>query len=737
MPPETAQKKVDITSLEMAFAKDPASDAFLSLSEAYLSQGRFMEAMVVCKKGIKSKPECLDGRLLLTRIYTEQGKLPKAQIELDKLLADYPEHVPGLIFKAGLLDKQGDGDAAVEAYKQALELDPDASEAADALKEKGIDFTPSSAAPPEPPPAPAAPPAAAPVQPGAVATPPPGQPGAVATQPPAQVSTPPVKAWTPPPPQSAGQFGGKALDPNQGLEQAKKRGPGVTLGIVAAGIAVLGVFFLWFALHARELRKIDELNKDALSLISKDTSKTLGEAIEKIDEVLKLDDEQEMALGIKAFATAVRGFEHGLREDKDALTEALKKAEGGSKTSWRFAAEIMATHNNGDPEGAETMAKEVVEKGYATVSTFVAFAQAAQANGHLNVANQALRKAREAGPTSVRAQVASAEYYRRVLQIPLAQAQYSAALKTSPDHAMALAGRAILALENPTQQNLNVAYRDWQTIRDIGRSNIGPTIWGRAKTVDAFTAKLLGKNDDAVSALKDAQDPRTGGPEDADIWYMSGRVQLLMKNSDKALAALKKSAKIDNNRVSTHVMLARSLTEAGKSGEAAQALARARKLDPENVQIVISEAVAKREARKYDDAIKLLTTAAKEHGGDVSVNIELLDTYQAAGKHSEVLKQFKVMEEKFGDVASVMARSAVIFGQSLLRQRDTSAAANAFSTAVKMDPRNAEAYYYKGYALKSDKRSGPEAYAAFQKYLELAPEGEHAARAKKYAEQVK
>src|SRR5512136_185500 len=106
MPAEPATaKEPDITTLEMAFAKDPASDAFISLSEAYLKQGRFMEAMVVCQKGITSKPDNLDGRLLLARIYSEQGKLPKALEEVTALLTDKPKLVPALVLKGKLLDK--------------------------------------------------------------------------------------------------------------------------------------------------------------------------------------------------------------------------------------------------------------------------------------------------------------------------------------------------------------------------------------------------------------------------------------------------------------------------------------------------------------------------------------------------------------------------------------------------------------------------------------------------------
>ncbi len=68
----------ELAKLEHAFAADPSSDAYKPLAEAYLGMGRFMEAMVVCKKGIKAHPNAADPRLLLARVYAQQGKDKKA-----------------------------------------------------------------------------------------------------------------------------------------------------------------------------------------------------------------------------------------------------------------------------------------------------------------------------------------------------------------------------------------------------------------------------------------------------------------------------------------------------------------------------------------------------------------------------------------------------------------------------------------------------------------------------------
>src|SRR5262249_22122923 len=80
----------ELAKLESAFNSDPGSDAYRPLAEAYLAAGRFMEAMVVCKKGVKAHPNRPDPRLLLARVYAEQGKDKKALDELQGALGVAP-----------------------------------------------------------------------------------------------------------------------------------------------------------------------------------------------------------------------------------------------------------------------------------------------------------------------------------------------------------------------------------------------------------------------------------------------------------------------------------------------------------------------------------------------------------------------------------------------------------------------------------------------------------------------
>src|SRR5438270_12929514 len=95
-PPKSTLSPAELAKLEHAFATDPNSDAYRPLAEAYLGMGRFMEAMVVCKKGVKAHPDRADPRVLLARVYAEQGKDRKAIEELEGALNTAPKDVVAL-----------------------------------------------------------------------------------------------------------------------------------------------------------------------------------------------------------------------------------------------------------------------------------------------------------------------------------------------------------------------------------------------------------------------------------------------------------------------------------------------------------------------------------------------------------------------------------------------------------------------------------------------------------------
>ena len=148
----TEQK--DISTLEAEFDSSPGSLVFLPLGEAYLNAGRYVEAMVVCKKGLKSHPDSIDGQVLMSEIYLTQGKLPRARKTIDKLADAEPENGKVLSVMAKLAVSEGNEDEAIKYYKKAISYDATLSEAREFLESKGVEITDASEEEPPPPPAP-------------------------------------------------------------------------------------------------------------------------------------------------------------------------------------------------------------------------------------------------------------------------------------------------------------------------------------------------------------------------------------------------------------------------------------------------------------------------------------------------------------------------------------------------------------------------------------------------------
>src|SRR5512142_22684 len=144
----------ELSALEHAFAADPGSDAYRPLTEAYLGMGRFMEAMVVCKKGVKAHPDDPSARVLLARVFADQGKDRKALEELQAILAAYPTFAAANRMAGELHMKVGEREQGEAALRRAAESAPDDPEVREALAKHGV------SAAPKPAPAPAGPPVA-------------------------------------------------------------------------------------------------------------------------------------------------------------------------------------------------------------------------------------------------------------------------------------------------------------------------------------------------------------------------------------------------------------------------------------------------------------------------------------------------------------------------------------------------------------------------------------------------
>ncbi|WP_407931745.1 tetratricopeptide repeat protein, partial [Citreicoccus inhibens] len=160
--PSKTLSPAELAKLEHAFASDPSSDAYKPLAEAYLGMGRFMEAMVVCKKGVKAHPQLAAPRILLARVYADQGKDKKALEEVQGALQAQPADKAALRMAGVLQIKTGEADAGRANLLKAWEADPGDPETVTLLQQHKVEPPKPAAPPPAPVPPPPAPVEAAP-----------------------------------------------------------------------------------------------------------------------------------------------------------------------------------------------------------------------------------------------------------------------------------------------------------------------------------------------------------------------------------------------------------------------------------------------------------------------------------------------------------------------------------------------------------------------------------------------
>ncbi len=328
----------DLAQLEYEFATSPNSEAFIPLAEAYLGMGRFVEAMVVCKKGIKAHPDLPTGRLIMARIYSDQAKHQKAVDELEKLLKLSPENAEAYRLLGNVQLKLGKEEQGVGYLKKALDIDPDFTAAREALLKIGIDYAPRTAAPqPEP-------------QPASLGTPamserpterqmPVVAPAEVVTEH-AMPASRPMPEIQPRPRPAAGQPPKRRIADIYNDMEERNRKPSrkgirysLYLGGALAVILIVYVIYTWQA-GIKQKKINDHLEKGRISF-NQDTYAGYTKALEHYRAIYKLDKKHLEALSRGAFICAVLPGEFGgpkplYQEGMKYVNQALASKESNS-----------------------------------------------------------------------------------------------------------------------------------------------------------------------------------------------------------------------------------------------------------------------------------------------------------------------------------------------------------------------------------------------------------------------
>lgn len=575
MPPSGKQPTAaELAALEHAFAADPSSDAYRPLTEAYLAMGRFMEAMVVCKKGVKAHAEDPSPRVLLARVYAEQGKDRKALEELQSALQSHPGDAAANRLAGSLHFRVGENEQGASALRRAYAAAPGAPETLELMRKHGVD---AGTAAPAPAPAPTAPARTAtsdlPVAPRVA--PRPSAAGAPAPVPESvEVELTPASGTPVAATSSRNEAYAKELAEKYATQEFQLAGTGewrakrsrkgalVTTGALAAVLAV-GLGGWWWLQHAQKERAvaIDRELKAIQDDLARDAYPAYTDAAKRAAEVVRLDDGNVAGHAFLAYVNAIRYAEHG---DADAVRdEAVKHVDAGralGRHSHLLAAEAYLRHGAGETGAAiaELEALLAGESQSPLLQTVLGILE--MESGDLDAARDVLGRAQKANPGDVRVAAMLAEQYRRrgdgyELQ---ASAFYDYALRLQKDHVASILGKAQLLLDRGQHGEAGKAAQ-LVLAPQTGASRRQLAL---ARMIRGSALHAAGKAQDG--AAEEAEAAKLD-PQNADLADLLGRRKLRDGDVAGAVDAFQRALSMDSRRLAFHADLTRALlrTEGG------------------------------------------------------------------------------------------------------------------------------------------------------------------------------
>ncbi len=769
--PAKQMPPAELASLEHAFAADPSSEAYRPLADAYLSMGRFMEAMVVCKKGVKAYPADPAPRVLLARIYEAQGKERKALEELTAALAVEPEDIAANRMKGVLLLRIGEKEPGVATLRKAWESAPNDPETLDAVKKWGLSFaspppppeplpTPATASPPPagtpfpaPPPAPAA--TAIPVGRASAPAPAPAPGTTRAEVPPIVTRQTPQAAASPPPPAanaassprnaayaeelasrySTQEYTLEAHGPAARMVPRRSRGPLIaTLGLGLALALVLVTWGVWSSIRKAHAVEIDRLLRQTRELLEKDSYASYKEAAKLCDRILERDPESLGGHAYLAYIDAVRFGEHGesegLRGDARKHLEAVARV---GQHSHAYAAEAYLRFYGGDGRGAiEELKKVMAGPEGASALLHGVLGVIEMQSGDLDGAREDLTLARQIAPGDVRITQMLAEQWRRRGQgfEIQASALYDTALtRLAPDHVPSLLGKAQLLLDGG---HADEALKRIAKVLDMGQG-ASPRQVAVALALKGSVLHAQGKAREG-----DAEEDRALAldPSNPDIHDLVGRRKLRGGDVPGAAESFQKAIQLDLSRLGFYVDLAGALMQRpGGAKQAAAALERASERVG-NARVTKLLGDAHRADGDLDRARAAYEKALGMEKRYPNARVALARVYRDRKDYVKAREELDRAVKEYGESATGGAAAAYVEIAETEEARGSPAQAveSAYASALKADPQSCPALFWLGRS-RSERRSRsydrPLAVQMLNDYLRTCPRGPHAGDAQR------
>jgi tetratricopeptide (TPR) repeat protein len=738
----------ELSALEHAFASDPTSDAYRPLTEAYLGAARFMEAMVVCKKGVKAHPDDPGARVLLARVYADQGKDRKALDELGGVLAAFPTFAAAGKMAAALHFRLGEKEPGEAALRRAAEAAPDDAEVRELAQKHGVVLFPARPAG-RPRTGAGAPPVAPRVQTAASVAAAAAEPVERSEDVPLPTPVPSRRAQGAAYAQAlAEKYGTQEFALSTGARPKKKSHRTMLLGslgllVVLGGVAV--VLALGTKASGERARVIDGLLKEIKEQLDRDSYPAYQAAAKKAQQILEQDADSTAGHAYLAYVDALRWAEHG---DPDAVRqEALQQLELGSKDghthSHLYAAEAYLKAGSGDLPGARERLQAVLGAEAGTQSPFLqAILGAIQLRaGDLDQARETLAAAQKQNPGDARTAFLLAEQYRRRGEGYELQAAgyYDYALKIQKDHVPSILGKALVLLGRGQLEATSQA-AELVLAPQTGASK--PQL-ALAHAVRGGVLAARGKADQATA--EEAEAARLD-PSSADLPWLVGVRKLRAGDAAGASDAFQKAVSLDPKRVSLYADLTRALLQKdGGAKQAVDTLKRAVTRLGEHPRLALALGDAYRVAGDADLARGQYEKAIQLGHPYPDARVALARLFRAQNNIPGALVELTSAIDEYGvgGTGGVAAAYVEMAEAERARNARPEKLRELFGKALEKDPVSCEALWgaaratadvLKAPAKDADRGKLATEQAAFAtNYVRNCPAGAHAAEAEKLA----
>lgn len=114
----------EIRHYEARLTREPSSQAFAALAEAYRRAGRIDEAVELCHQGLTRFPTYSTARFILGKALLDRGDLAGTRREIERFIDGEPDHEPALRIAAECALRLGDPKAALAHLRRLAVLDP-------------------------------------------------------------------------------------------------------------------------------------------------------------------------------------------------------------------------------------------------------------------------------------------------------------------------------------------------------------------------------------------------------------------------------------------------------------------------------------------------------------------------------------------------------------------------------------------------------------------------------------